>query len=248
MEAIFVYGEPVKDYSMGFYDHISSKSTTFLAPYYVLGTRIAFGTRRTQVTQLHKDVYEKILFNILNSFSIAFKVLNESQPRSNSFLRPDDCNASLYWRPLEVELVKINFDGAFSASSHACGLGVVVWDWRSSFLQAKSDRSFVDSALPVECLVTYLALSIAHVLGLRCLILEGNSLEAINLLSDPNGELPWAVSGIIQDCFSFIQTFDWFSCIHVKRCAILVANRLAKFGLGSKTLDWWSTVPPLWLE
>lgn len=102
--------------------------------------------------------------------------------------------------------------------------------------------SFVDSALIAECLVARLALTITHDLGLSSVVLEGDSLELITLLSDLNVVCPWVISCLIRYCFSLIQPFNQFMCNHI-RGANSVADCLAKYGQGSKAL----TVGPQFL-
>lgn len=106
-------------------------------------------------------------------------------------------------------------------------------------------ESDASSALFAKFLATCLALSTAHDLGLKRVILEDDSLEVITLLSDPSGENPpWVINGIIQDCFNLIKSFDQVSCSHVRRYANSVAQSLANHGQCSKLLEMWSSDPP----
>lgn len=117
-----------------------------------------------------------------------------------------------------------------------------------TFLHAKLEGCLVDFVLVVECYVAHFVLTVTQVLGLRYLILEGVSREVITILSDPHGVAPWAVYGLIQDCLSLIQTFDYVGCNHVKCVANSLADQLAKHGLGSKTIMGWSMLPPSWSD
>lgn len=115
-------------------------------------------------------------------------------------------------------------------------------------MHARSDGCIAASPLLAECMAAKLALSTTHDLGLRCLILEGDSLEVISLLSDPHGDIPWFINSLIYDCINFIMTFTIFRCSHVKRYANSMADHLAKNGVMSKSLGIWPSSPPSWLE
>lgn len=61
---------------------------------------------------------------------------------------------------------------------------IVIYDWRGTFIHAMWMGGFVDLTFARECFVTRVALTIAYTLGLRCFVLEGDSLDVIYLLLD----------------------------------------------------------------
>lgn len=63
------------------------------------------------------------------------------------------------------------------------------------------------------------SLSTARALGLKYLILEGDSLEVINLLANSDGDVPWSICSLIHNCLLLSRSFSLFSLSHVKRCA-----------------------------
>lgn len=73
-------------------------------------------------------MFDKLQFNMLNSFSAAFRMLHESYVRSDSFVIPDTRNDSLTWVSQAMESMKINFDGSFCSDSLSGGVGVVIKD------------------------------------------------------------------------------------------------------------------------
>lgn len=150
---------------------------------------------------------------------------------------PDMRNDSLSWKPPAIDFIKTNFDGAFCASSLTGGVGIVVRDWRDTFLLARLHGCLAVSPLMTECKVARLTLSIAHDLGFRYLILEGDSLEIIFLLTDPHEEIHWLISSLIHDCINLLKTFIVLSCLHVKCCVNSVADHLAKHSAVSKTVE-----------
>lgn len=97
-----------------------------------------------------------------NAWSVPFRLLNETLITDQSFLCPDVQNANLCWRPPELDVVKVNFDVAFCDSSHTLSTGVVIRDWRGTFIHASREGSHADLALVVECFATRLALTRAH--------------------------------------------------------------------------------------
>lgn len=153
---------------------------------------------------------------MFNSSIAAFWMLHEAHTTPDLFLLSDVKIVKLAWEPPVMEYVKINFDGSFYSSSSTGGVGVVIRDWRGSFLFPTSDGCSSNSILSVECRTAHLALASALELGYWCVVLEGNSLKVISLLLDPDGETPWHVSSLIHDCFYFSPSFDRFSVSHVK--------------------------------
>lgn len=71
--------------------------------------------------------------------------------------------------------------------------GVVLCDSREYFLYDKFDSFVVDSPFVGEYVAARLALIIAHVLWLNHLIMEGDLLEVITLLSNPTHECPYFI-------------------------------------------------------
>lgn len=188
---------------------------------------------------------------MFSSSSIAFRMLSESYACPNSFLFPIAGLDSLGWMQLEGKLIQVNFDGSFCSSSNAYHARVVFRDDKGTFLHAFLADGVADSCLTAECYTGHasrLALAMAHSLGLRYLILDGDSLEVISLLSDPIGVAHWATGGLNQDCYSLIKTFYAVVCKHIKHIANSAADWIAKHGLGARLFSSWSSCPPLWLE
>lgn len=128
------------------------------------------------------------------------------------------------------------------------GVGVVIRDWRVTFVLTKSDQCLADLALIAECWAARLALATALELGLRCVVLEGDSLKVISLLSYQNGACPWSINWLIHDYFYFISLLSSFCFSHIKRCANTVAVRMAKHGSASTpTLEVWPFSPLSWI-
>lgn len=78
-------------------------------------------------------------FNMTNASSVTFRLLNEILDRDQSFLRPDVKIENFCWRPSKMDMVKVNFDGAFCVSSHIFGAGVVIHNWRDTFIHASRE-------------------------------------------------------------------------------------------------------------
>lgn len=70
-----------------------------------------------------------------------------------------------------MKFVMVNFDGVFCVSSHSYYIGVMVHDWRGTFLHAISYGSLADLAFVVECYTAQVALSTTHRLGFNYVIL-----------------------------------------------------------------------------
>lgn len=123
----------------------------------------------------------------------------------------------------------------------------MIHDYKGTFLHAASYSCLVDSALTVECYAALFAMTIARALGLKFLVLEGDSLEDINLFVNPDKEVPWSISSLIHDYFVISNSFSLIIFSHVNRFPNFVADRLAKYGAKSIAQEAWHSSPPSWL-
>lgn len=194
----------------------------------------------------NKAVFEKLSFNMSNVTSVAFRMLYNSYAKlylfcywmSRTTISLGSPRSWSFWRlTLMVLLVWWTF----------CGIGVVIRDWRGNFVLAKSEWCLADSALVIKCLAACLVLSTAHDLGLSHIILDGDSLEVISLLSDMDCICPLYVNNIIYDCQYFIGLFPFFKCIQVKWCANFVVDHLAKHGTLVTSSQVCPLIPP-WIR
>lgn len=115
-------------------------------------------------------------------------------------------------------------------------------------MHAASERYCEDSALSAECYAALFALSTAHSLGLSSVVLEGDSLEVINLLANLDGVALWSISSLIHDCLLLSSSCFIFTLSHIKHCANSVADMLAKHEAMSSFQETWHSIPPYWLR
>lgn len=123
-----------------------------------------------------------------------------------------------------MDQLKINFDGSFFVDSLFGGVGVIVRDSRGSMVQARPYGFPCSSPLMAKCYAPLATLTTALDLGLNPVMLEGDSLEVISLLSNTSDGIPWNISCIMHDCKTIIQSLNDFKCCHVRCCANVVAD------------------------
>lgn len=104
----------------------------------------------------------------------------------------------------------------------------MIRDYKDSFLHATSNNCCVDSVLSVKCYATLFALSTVRSLELSCVVLEGDSLEVINLLTNPDEIALWSINSFIYDCLLLSSSCIRFTVSHVKHCTNFVTDMLAK--------------------
>ena len=80
-------------------------------------------------------------------------------------------------------MVKINFDGAVFTKEKKAGVGVVVRDAKDLVLASCTKVMHQPyKVVEIESLAAATALSFATDLGFRCVVLEGDSMEVIQVL------------------------------------------------------------------
>lgn len=109
---------------------------------------------------------------------------------------------NMVWRPPTCDLVN-NFDRAFCNSTASVSL----IEWEMVIFWAKVCGLTTCSALVAESLAAQLALSIAHCMRLKKVIIKGDSMVVITVLKDGNLIRPWTIANIILDCHALISLF-----------------------------------------
>ena len=127
--------------------------------------------------------------------------------------------------------MKINFDEAIFSESNQFRVGVVIRDNNGAVLASCSEK--IHQAYKpdeVEALAALKAVTFAHELGFRNVILEGDSLGLIKALKSIEGSLS-PTSLLIDDVKRVAINFERLLYSHVKRNGNRVAHSLAKNAL-----------------
>ncbi|KAF7826588.1 ribonuclease H [Senna tora] len=132
------------------------------------------------------------------------------------------------WKPLNWPKVKLNVDGSYWNHIKSSGCGGVIRDYRGRWILGFARRMGRGSSINAEVWGILTGLQVAWDLGVSGVILESDSLTAINFIK--NGVPPSHPLSLI---FAQIQNFvarDWdVSFCHTLREGNRVANCLANF-------------------
>ena len=123
------------------------------------------------------------------------------------------------WKPPDVSLVKINFDGAIFRSENRSGIGVVVRTHTGAIL-ASLAQSIPQAFQPaeIEAIVAARALEFEQEIGITEAILEGDSELIVNSLKSGRATMA-SVEPLIQDVL-FFQ-------LHTRNCYTLIVEEMA---------------------
>ena len=134
----------------------------------------------------------------------------------------------------------MNYDGATFQDIRMAGTGVVIRDFEGEVIAALSERiTMPTSKVEVEALACRRAISFAAELGLRDVVIEGDS-EIIfkHLISDLVCQASFG--NLVEDVKFAAQAFRLCSFSHVKCNGNYVADKLAKLAKHA-------IVPQIWL-
>ena len=131
------------------------------------------------------------------------------------------------WRPPPEEIFLINVDEAIPAKDGHSRVGVVIWDWESQIIAAVSMPLFRKFAIEeTKVLVMRKGVILALELGLKNVILEGDSLQTIQAIKDKEckGMTGHIISGIIHEMSKFRRA----EARHINRNGKKIAHELAQ--------------------
>ena len=132
------------------------------------------------------------------------------------------------WRPLEQDLVMVNFNTALFKHKSSAGIGAIVRDWRGVNLGALSMPVSLSSIVAeLEALACLSAIQFVADLGLQRVIFEGDSTTIISAVSHGSSVLA-SFGNIIDDVRHLLPSFSVVSFNHVHRSSNVVADALAK--------------------
>ena len=135
------------------------------------------------------------------------------------------------WTPPLVDLVKINFYGVTCSSANKSGLGVVIRDSMGQVLASCSKVvNQTHSSSEVEAMVAGLVLSFAAKLGVKNVILEGDSLLVMKALTEFEISMSH-IGPLINDAKYYSNKFEKLLYSHVTRDCNSIAHSLAKHAL-----------------
>ncbi|OVA19136.1 Reverse transcriptase zinc-binding domain [Macleaya cordata] len=193
-------------------------------------------------------IFEKKVVNIQVIITSAQAMFNEHGycTLSNSYSISPKANSHQRWIPPPVGSIKVNFDGATKDNTIAAG--IVIRNSEGSVLACQNfydgNHMGEDKALEAEARACLKGIELAKYLSSNSIILEGDSLILVNILSDDSATIPWRIRSIISDCKLLSSFFNSFSASYVPRRANCVAHSLAKLAISSKNCNSWMNSSP----
>ncbi|KAH0980616.1 hypothetical protein GBA52_007793 [Prunus armeniaca] len=155
---------------------------------------------------------------------------------------------STHWCPPPHGKLKLNVDGACSTSVWKRGLGAVVRNVHGDLMGAISvPITGCFSAKITELLAIREGLQFAWEAGYDSLVVETDAKNAINDIVSGT-EAFGVAGGIINDIHMLSRNFDSLSFVFAPRLCNTMADRLAKFALGSLSIDVWLEEGPPWIN
>ena len=150
------------------------------------------------------------------------------------------------WKPPQLRLVKINYDGARFTAENRVGIGVVIHDSEGMVLGSLSKQiSQAYSPLEIEAMVVTTAMQFVLDLGFQHAILETDSLVLVKALRD-DIEFLSAVGLVLDEIRIMVNLFNELHYSHVKIEGNIVAHKLAHHAICvSGAVVWMEDVPPL---
>lgn len=137
------------------------------------------------------------------------------------------------WIPPPQNILKMNFDAAFVGD-----YATVAWvlrDHQGTMLRTWTSRFFASSALEADAKACYQALQQANLEGCKHLILESDSLCAINVLNGVSPADAWCFKSIFYACRHILcQSEQWIVCF-VGRDANDCSHVLAKWAASTNS-------------
>ncbi|KAF3954066.1 hypothetical protein CMV_020539 [Castanea mollissima] len=149
------------------------------------------------------------------------------------------------WRPPPKDFFLINVDGAIPAVDGHSEIGIVIWDWESQIVAAVNmPLSGKFAVEETEALAMEKGVSLAFELGLEKVILEGDSLQTIQVVRDKDcrGMTSHIIAGIIHE----LSKFRVAKVRHINRNGNKIAHELAQQAKRDGELkNWIGTTPDI---
>ncbi|XP_035545765.1 uncharacterized protein LOC118348330 [Juglans regia] len=152
--------------------------------------------------------------------------------------------STLLWYPPPCGTFKLNVDGTIFSSLNASGVGAVLRDNNGCMVMAMSKRELgIHKVEDIEVLAALRGLQLISHIGISHLIIEGDSLAAMEAICSRGEDLN-RCSVLIHEVKKVLSSFISFEVLHVGRHGNEVAHLLARqTRFVDDTLQWWNEPP-----
>ena len=149
---------------------------------------------------------------------------------------------NVFWQPPPSSFIKLNFDGSKLKDGNA-SLGFVIRD-EVGKVQLCGAQSIgpSHSVLVAEAWALEVDIKAARMLGLKCLIIEGDNLCVIQTIKRL-WKIPWAIYSLIMDAGEDLKLFDEVRIYHGVREGNSAADWMANRGHSCSNLCYWFDSP-----
>lgn len=161
---------------------------------------------RTHNEAVHSNVTPSLsrIIPIINSSALSF---------GQDVASISECPVAALWEHPPEDWCKINFNN--SIQKDALAVVAICRDSTGSVLGIETKLHPSASPLLGECLAAKLAIELAISLKISHLIIEGDSLVAIQSLTLGPDLCQWEISNIIFDCCKLLECVSFWSASHI---------------------------------
>jgi exonuclease III/ribonuclease HI len=149
------------------------------------------------------------------------------------------------WQKPPGDTIKINWDAAVDGRRRRIGMGAIVRDSEGLIVAMMCDTmDCIQDPATAEALAARRAIELGLSLGIRRIVLEGDSLQVVHALQMSNGG-GFSYGPIIEDAQQLSRRFLEYTVRYVQREANGEAHRLAKLALSREGYMVWRENFPL---
>jgi ribonuclease HI len=135
------------------------------------------------------------------------------------------------WTKPPLGTIKLNWDASIDKVRNRMGVGVIARDHNGQAIAMFcSTKGGVQDPTMAEAVAVWEAVELAHRLGLRSLVLEGDALEIVQMLKK-DGECGTIYGQLVNAAKESLRRWQGWEIQHVSRSANNAAHHLAKLAL-----------------
>ncbi|XP_034211169.1 uncharacterized protein LOC117624139 [Prunus dulcis] len=166
---------------------------------------------------------------------------------TNNQLGGDKIQVSLAWTPPENGVLKLNVDGSLMKSSGSIGAGGVIRDHLGNWIGGFAVNLGKGQILEAELWGLFFGLKLAITRGIMDIIVEMDSVNAVNLILSNDLNICHPMAGLVSSCKRLLRQIPKCFLHHIYREKNAVADRLAAWSHDIDLGCWFLEDNPTWL-